>query len=97
MTDQRDVNIQAAIDVLEGTKKRLKAELQDTEAAIKKLKLGRSGVELGDIVIYLGTEYRVADADMVLDKPFLYGNPRKKDGTFGTKRVYLSTMWKKKE
>jgi hypothetical protein len=56
------------------------------------------GVEVGSIVIgYKGREYKVTDIDCCWsDAPWLKGNQRKKDGTWGSAARNLFGNWKLK-
>lgn len=55
----------------------------------------KHGVEVGTIVVKKdGSEYRVTKVDVRwVDRPWLEGNPRKKDGTFGTAIRNLYDDW----
>ena len=58
------------------------------------------GVRVGSVVIYRGKEYRVTKVDVTSfrrdGKPWLEGNPRKKDGMFGIKSCRLYSGWELK-
>lgn len=70
----------------------LKAEqnYNDARAAL-------SGIVLGQIVMYKGIEHKVVEIDASwhdMKLPWLKGNARKKDGTFGIKVVHMYSDWK---
>jgi hypothetical protein len=62
----------------------------------------RYGVLVGAVVVSRGEEYRVTKVDVksifwdMDTKPWLEGNPRKKDGTFGKKKRHLYSDWELK-
>lgn len=69
-----------------------KAERKSLEEKIARIKFK---VEIGDIVDGGdGKEYRVTSIDPRWSRPWVKGNPRKKDGTWGTSERYLYDVWK---
>lgn len=57
----------------------------------------KHGITIGSIVVYKGVEHRVTEIDTHwgLDRPWLEGNPQRKDGSFGTARRNLFNYWTK--
>jgi hypothetical protein len=56
------------------------------------------GIRVGSVVVVKGADYRVTKVDVRWgrDKPWLEGNPRKKDGTFGSRKRNLYSDWELK-
>jgi len=55
-----------------------------------------SGVTVGSVVVYQGKDHKVTKVDVrwgYNEKPWLEGNPRRKDGTFGTAHRNLYSDW----
>ena len=75
----------------------LKQEIARQEGLLEAERLKRAGVAIGDIVIRRGERYRVAEIDVQFwgGKPWVKGNPTKKDGTFGTALRSLFSEWEK--
>jgi len=76
----------------------LQEKLSRTKQSItaEKLRLVREilGLEIGSIVLDTkGKYYRVCEIDTHWDKPWLCGNPLKKDGTYGTAVRNLYSDW----
>ena len=78
----------------------LQTELDKVSAAISRARLldveTEYGVKVGSIVRnHFGKEYRVTkiDADSWGGKPWLRGNPRLKNGTFGKANRHLFSNW----
>jgi hypothetical protein len=70
------------------------------EIAEEKLRIVKEtyGIDVGSVVTHKGQEYRIAEIQPgQYGKPWLYGNPRKKDGTFGTAVRNLFSDWEVKE
>ena len=92
------------LDVLEEKKKQLEGELFIVKASIRKEQLisaeQRYGVKIGSIVVYRGKDYKVMEVDTKFwssaRKPWLVGNPRRKDGAFGVARRQLYPDWELK-
>lgn len=64
----------------------------------EKLRLAENkfGVKIGSIVTWKGNEYRVTDIKDGYRKPWLLGNPKKKDGAFGISIRHLYNNWELK-
>jgi len=88
------------IKALEKRVAELEKQLRDAQDLLRKAKLEACVVKVGDIVVNTkdGTEHRVTEVDVRwndLSRPWVYGNPKKKDGTWGTARRALYHHWKK--
>jgi hypothetical protein len=79
---------QEKIKQLEDRADALHKELQGVEAEIFDLKTSLCPVKVGDVVSYRGLEFKVTE----IDRPewsWVYANPRKKDGSWGTAKRHL--------
>jgi len=77
--------------------KKIKAE-RDHEKAIEEFILIRWGIKKGSLLTSRGVIYRVVSMQMIFDddadeKPWLRGNPKKKDGKFGTSIRGIGNEW----
>ena len=72
----------------------------EAKRALKAAQLAACPVKVGDIVVSRGVEYRVLGIDTSWDvnRPWLVGVPRKKNGEFGarTRNLYGNWNWVKK-
>jgi hypothetical protein len=77
----------------------LRNQLFELEAALSLERMKRAGVKVGDIVTRRGEDYRVCEVEppSMSGKAWVRGNPRKKDGTFGTAVRALYSDWTMKE
>lgn len=76
----------------------LEDELREANSLLYKARVEACPVKVGDVVIYKGNEYRVTSVDPKwgnIVKPWLTGNPRKADGTFGNAVRNLYSHWTK--
>jgi hypothetical protein len=72
----------------------LRRQLAEAEERLRVAQIEESGVVIGQIVISKGAEYRVCEINARwADKPWLKGNPRKADGTFGKAQRALYGDW----
>lgn len=81
-------NTQQKIKQLEERSKALRKELFNVAAEIFDLKVSLCPVKVGDVVAYRGEEFKV----VAIDNPewsWVYANPRKKDGSWGTAKRHL--------
>lgn len=83
------------IEFWEAEVNRLRSELATAKDRLDEARVKASGVSVGQIVMHNGKEHRVTeiDASWARAKPWLYGNPKKADGTFGTARRSLYSDW----
>ena len=89
---------------LEKRKEELEKEIDDIENTIHRIRLVKIeedfGIKVGSIVFGGdGKEYRVTEIDpnWYADRPWLRGNPRRKDGTFGISNRHLFDNWSIKQ
>ena len=84
------------VDLLD-QQRQLQDELSKVGIAIYNARLleakDKYGVEIGGIVSCRGKEYRVVEIDTSWGRPWLTGNPRLKDGTFGKANRNLFSDW----
>ena len=80
----------------------LKLKVNETKAAYDAVRaellaaqLAEFPVQIGDIVLCKGKEYKVARIET--EYKWVSGYMRRKDGTFGTMVRHLYTSWTKKE
>ena len=77
--------------------KRLAAKLQDVRAQINAIRIYRTGIAVGDLV--QSSRYGVCRVTHIEPstwrKPWLRGNPKIKDGSFGKLERNLYTDWEK--
>lgn len=89
------------IKALQARENALRVQLSEVCDLLEKAKLEACPVKVGDIVIHerSGLPHRVTEVDVRWGSrdPWLYGNPKKKDGTWGTARRALYSYWKKAE
>lgn len=86
------------IKELEKRVEKLEAELKEANTLLYRARIEASPVKVGDVVIYKGNEYLVTSVDPKWGdtvKPWLTGNPRKADGTFGKAVRNLYSNWTK--
>jgi len=90
--------LDVAIEEAAANCERLKKELRRAQERLLVLKKDLAkrdfGVEVGSVVNYKGIEHRVTDVDpRWRGKPWLSGNPRKKNGEFGVAIRHLYSDW----
>jgi hypothetical protein len=90
----------AEIKILQERESKLRAELNETRTALSNALIAQAGeiygVYIGDVVRDRGKEYRVIKIKPNYGyKPWLVGNLKKKDGTFGTAKRNLFSSWVK--
>ena len=88
------------LDKLKEEKKALKSRLSELnkEIRIEELKVieDKYGVSVGCIVKGGdGKDYKITSIDPSHGRPWLKGNPRKKDGTFGVAERNIYKCWEK--
>jgi hypothetical protein len=86
----------SAIEDLERKVQGLRARLSAAEESLRKARLAAAPVKRGDIVRGTrdGKLYRVAAVDVRwTPKPWVDGNPERKDGTFGTAVRHIYGDW----
>ena len=76
----------------------LKKELAEADSARKQKIIEyfckESGISIGSVVNVRGEDYRITEFEVRSDRTLIiYGNPRKKDGSFGTSRRYLDSEY----
>ncbi|VVE07431.1 hypothetical protein [Pandoraea sputorum] len=71
----------------------LRQSLRAKEQELREERIRKCGVNIGDIVLYRGEEFRVAGIDVTEYRMWLIGNPRKKNGEFGNAVRNLYTDW----
>lgn len=76
----------------------LRAQLRDAEEELLNARYDASPVKLGDIVINKKdrAEYRVCCVKFFLGAPWIKGNPRKKDGSFGVAVRFIGDAYELK-
>lgn len=94
-------HIKECLKAIEQKKQSLEDQLtrltdQEHSLTLRGIEL-KHGIKIGSIVSYRGTEHRVTaiDTEWGVDKPWLTGNPKKKDGTWGATRRKLFSRWEK--
>ena len=87
------------VDALQAEEKRLSLLILDVQKRLHAALCELAGIKKGDIVLYKGVEHRITkietDYGYRRDKPWVSGNPKKKDGTFGIAERHLYTDWVK--
>ena len=84
---------------LEAQEKALQEQLRNIRQEIETVKLqeveAEFGVKVGSIVLYKGVEHKVVAVSPMSwgGSPWLSGNPKKKDGSFGTAARNLYSNW----
>jgi hypothetical protein len=91
--------LRSRIDECENEENRLDELLLEKRAERGKLQLEAIAIEFGVIVGSIvtgrdGLEYRVTSISPAWKTPWLKGNPRKKDGTWGIAERHLYGDWK---
>lgn len=72
----------------------LEAELKRKHELLREERERNCGVRIGDIVIYMDEEYRVAEVDpQSWGGAWVRGNPKKKNGEFGNQIRSLYSGW----
>lgn len=82
------ITAQEKIKQLEERSAELRKQLFDIASEIFDLKTSLCPVKVGDVVTYRGEEFKV----IAIDNPewsWVYANPRKKDGSWGTAKRHL--------
>lgn len=79
----------------------LRDQLKAASESLIAAKEAACPVKRGDLVLCKGIEYRITHIrfhswDNPEDKPWLMGNPKRKDGTFGTAERHLYGDWTKR-
>lgn len=95
-TDIQQLKLQ--IKALEKARIPLEEQLSKLRQEARTLKLRLAelefGVRVGAIVLFRGVRHQITAIDVKWgDKPWLRGNPMKKDGTFGTAERHLYSNW----
>lgn len=89
----------ALVTQLEAEEKRLSLEILAVQKRLYIARCEVAGIKEGDIVTYKGVEHRVTKVEPEYgfnrDKPWVSGNPKKKDGTFSMVERHLYTDWVK--
>lgn len=77
---------------------RLRHELVSAEADLHEARVALTGIKPGDVVHYRGTEHRVTYVKPMYgdQKPWLHGNRKSKDGTYGRREVHMYTDWERR-
>jgi hypothetical protein len=86
------------LDQLKAEEKRLSAEILAVQKRIHDLQCEAAGVKVGDVVEYKGVQHRVTTVDTHWgfgNKPWVKGNPKRKDGSWGERVVHMYTYWTK--
>lgn len=84
----------SAIKDLEAKVNQLESQLMDAETKLRKAKLAAASVQVGDVVVSRRWGLvRVTRVDVSWDTPWVRGNPKKKDGTFGKVERALYSDW----
>lgn len=86
------------IPALQEKVERLRHDLKQAEVELRDAQADATGFKHGDIVNYRGTEHRITriDGSWGKDKPWLHGNPKKKDGTWGTRVVHMYSDYERR-
>ncbi|WP_224796798.1 hypothetical protein [Pandoraea sputorum] len=71
----------------------LEKKLRDKKQELHDERVRQTGVNIGDIVLYLGEEFRVVGIEALDGITWLTGNPRKKNGEFGNAVRNLYSGW----
>lgn len=88
----------AEIEALKHTQQELAQRVSGMVKEYKDTQLQELGVPVGSFVLYKGTEHCVVGqwgTGTWPAKPWLTGNPRKKDGTVGVREVCMYADWEK--
>lgn len=90
------------IDALMSRARHLRAELRAVQMELHALRIEECGLKIGDVVEVTTPRhrrgvYRVLQINPVFDrvKPWVVGTPKRKDGTFGVRRINLFSDWEK--
>jgi hypothetical protein len=83
----------STISELEELVDSLRLQLREAEHALREAKLAAAPVHVGDIVRSGGKLYRVTHVDVEWTRPWLKGNPQRKDGSYGTAERHLYHGW----
>lgn len=89
-----------SVEALRQNIRALEDDLRAARAALldEELRLARErGIYVGAIVTVDGEDYRLSEVNPRGSYLELYGNPRRKDGSFGTARRYIPGRYKLKE
>ena len=86
------------LDALLSREREQNNKLGETVRQIKaerdRIAFNRYGVSIGSVVLRDGVEFRVTKVDTRWgDKPWLEGNQKRKDGTFGNSRRHIYGNW----
>jgi hypothetical protein len=73
----------------------LEKQVKGARRELLEAKCRNVGLAIGDIVVRAGQRYRVVDIDPMFTKPWVSGNPKRKNGTFGTSVRHLYDNWEK--
>lgn len=97
MKDTNAPDIHDEIERLSKIIEKTESELRTTKGRLFDLKCEAAGIHIGDVAQSTKDPklvVRVTKIDFVLDKPFVGGVLRKKDGTFGKTKRNLLDDWK---
>lgn len=84
------------IDVLRDRVEKLTKLLDGAKGMLKAAEIAECGLAIGDLVSCQGVQFRVCDIQVqLIGKPWVIGNPRRADGTFGTGKRHLFSAWEK--
>lgn len=73
----------------------LERQLHDAKQRLLAAQIAACSVKIGDVVKYRGVEHRVTAINPGFCKEWLSGNPRKKNGEWGTAVRNLYSDWEK--
>lgn len=89
-------NPTASLSEMEDRAAWLREELAELDRAIYAAKIAATGISAGEVVVRRGVEYRVVRVEALwARKPWIIGNPRRKDGSFGTAERNLFDEWER--
>lgn len=94
-------HIKAQLKDIERKSQSLRDQLSNLSVQEQKLTLRgvelKHGITVGSIVVYRGVEHRVTkiETHWGIERPWLEGNPKRKDGIFGTAHRNLYGDWTK--
>lgn len=83
--------------VLQANVDRLTIELTEAKERLTRAKIDASGIAIGDVVEKNGKHYRVCEIDVEWTTPWVKGNLRLKDGSWGVGVHNVFGDWRKVE
>ena len=84
------------LEEIEQERSALLRQLDALQFEKTKLLMEKHGIEIGMLAEYQGKVYRVTGARFLdWGSPWLLGNPKLKDGSFGKQERTIYTPWKK--